>query len=826
MAHRYISIVIILLVNFVVFSQEQPVTPQAALELFRQGDYEKAGEMYAELIKKYPKSSKYNYYLGICEMKTNRSISDAVKHLKYASVRGVSKDVYYYLGRAYQLNYNFKEAISAYERFLKYAGSDDVRKEKAEKYKKEAETGLAKSAKIYYLQVIDKDTVVKDRFLSLYHPVKDAGYIIPNRDFFESGVDPNGILYLTERKDEVYFSMPVDSTGQQDIFKMEKLIDGWSDPLNLKSVNSDYDDVYPYLQIDGVTLYFSSNREGGLGGYDIYKTVFDPDTKSFSDPVNMGIPFNSPKDDYFLVTDEFKGVAWFTSNRSTTGDHVMVYEIIWDKSVVKNMVYEENDVKIAATMPLLKDIPEKYRKLKQEHNYSGGSTGTKELFRFKVTNNVVYTDFNQFRSKEALAFFRKGYELQQKKDSLSDLMAAKRDLYAKAKMQDEKKKLVNEILALEKQVYSLDSKINDYYFNAKSIEKPIVEKLISEGRFKPVEPSHSKTERTNDLEGILIPKEYAYYTDGEFAKRLNRLEDMYRKLFPPETVAKLKYADSLYVWGNILNLESSKLLEQANSRAENKEIVISTVFNKNAEEAQTEEERTASLVMKGKELKNTALKLYHTALDKKFSIFSDKIKHVVMSHPTEDFTFLSERQAKANAYFRKAIEDMNNSITISPEQYERDGTLKREAVDLQQEGLFLYLDYMNGDTSVIDSVNIQDVAEQGQKRGQNGTVTKGNAVSSGVSDKGKDKVEYRIQIGVFKNPPSNQLLKELPPVSTLSIPEKGLTKYFCGHYSSLKEAQKHLPAVKNAGFKDSYVVAFYKGKVIKIEDALKISGDK
>ena len=136
MAHRYISIVIILLVNFVVFSQEQPVTPQAALELFRQGDYEKAGEMYAELIKKYPKSSKYNYYLGICEMKTNRSISDAVKHLKYASVRGVSKDVYYYLGRAYQLNYNFKEAISAYERFLKYAGSDDVRKEKAEKYKK------------------------------------------------------------------------------------------------------------------------------------------------------------------------------------------------------------------------------------------------------------------------------------------------------------------------------------------------------------------------------------------------------------------------------------------------------------------------------------------------------------------------------------------------------------------------------------------------------------------------------------------------------------------------------------------------------------------
>ena len=826
MLRRYKFILFILFIQFPLLAQEQavPVTPKLALETFRLGEYTQAYEMYNTLISKSPKSAGYNYYLGICEIKTNRNISGAVKHLKYAALRGISRDVYYYLGRAYQLNYNFKEAVKSFNRFLKYAKQNDVRRENAEKYKKESETGESMSAKIYYLKVADKDTVTKEKLLTMYHPVKDVGYIFNNKDFFESGLDPNGILYLTERKDEVYFSMPEDSMHNQDIYKMEKLIDGWSDPVNLKGINSDSDDLYPYLLIDGTTLFFTSNREGGLGGYDIYKTEYDPDTKSFSDPVNMGIPFNSPRDDYFFVTDEFTGVAWFTSNRQTSGDKVMVYQIIWDNSVVKNMVYEENDVKIAASLPLSDDIPEKYKQLSKTFSGNEPKTTTEALFRFKVTDNIIYTGFSQFQSDEAQKIFKKGYALQQKKDSLSLLMQNKRREYAATDNKATKEKLVNEILALEKQVYGLDSQINDYYFQARSIEQPIVERMIQNGTFNQNAKTNDHNADISNINEILIPSEYTYYTDEEFAMRLQKLDAMYRKLFPAKTVKKLKHADSLYVWGNILSLEASKLMEQASNKSENNEIVISSVFKQKENNNQTED-KSSELIRKAKELKNTALKLYHTSLDQKFSIFKGKIKNVIISQPTTDFTFMEERQAKANAYFRKAVEDMDNSLAYNPELYEKEGAMKREAVNLQEEALLLYMEYINGNTSVQDSLVKDEPRGQTQKTYQElqdsekavKTPATTESVVSAATKTGKP--VYKIQIGVFKNTPSDESLKNLPLITSTPIPQKGLTKYFTGNYSTYEDAVKDLQKVKDAGFTGAFIVALINGKRISISKA-------
>ncbi len=828
MIHKYNLILTALMLQGILFAQDSAVTQKLALETFRHGEYSQAYDMYSTLISKYPKYPKINYYFGICELKTNQHISGAIMHLKYAALKSVSKDVYYYLGRAYQLNYNFKEAVSSFEKFLKYAKPDDVRRDKAEIYKNESEEGSNKSTKIFYLQVVGKDTISKDMLLSMYYPVKDAGYILYNKDFFESGVDPNGILYLTERRDEVYFAMPGDSNNTLDIFKMEKLLDGWGEPINIKGVNSDYDDLYPYLHIDGVTLYFSSNREGGLGGYDIYKTIYDADSKSFSEPANLGIPFNSPKDDYFLVTDEYTGIAWFTSNRNTTGNQVIVYQIIWDESVVKNMVYEENDVKIAATMPLLKEIPEKIKKINQQQYKLGKHSNSKALFVFKITDNVTYTDFIQFQNREALITFKKGFLLQQKKDSLSILMKEKRRKYSESKLPDEREKLVNEILTLEKQVYGLDSKINDYYFSAKSIEKPIVEKLIMQGTYNlPDNTSQEPTDITY-INEILIPKEYTYYTDEEFEKQLQKLDRMYRKIFKPETVAQLKHADSLYVWGNIISLEASKLLEQSNRQPENKEIVISSIFRQKDDDI-IETDPSTELSRKGQYLKNSALKLYHNSLDKKFRIFRDKIKEVILSQPTTDFTFLEERQSEANAYFRQAIDDLDKSITFNPEQFEKEGALKREAVNLQEEALFIYLDYLDGNTTTLDSIRNkkthQGKAQKSNQENQKGKdAIKEDAISGkSISAEIKNTLEYRIQIGVFRNHPNAETLKKIPPISKIPMPDKGLTKYYSGHYTSYKEAEKHITDIRETGFTGAFIVAFYNGQQISLAKAKELN---
>lgn len=194
---------------------------------------------------------------------------------------------------------------------------------------------------------------------------------------------------------------------------------------------------------------------------------------------------------------------------------------------------------------------------------------------------------------------------------------------------------------------------------------------------------------------------------------------------------------------------------------------------------------------------------------------------MVISQPTVDFTFMEERQAEANAYYRKAVEDLNNALTYNPEQYEKDGALKREAVNLQEEALLLYMEYLDGNTSVQDSLlKDNSNAERSYQELQGGkdAVKEAKASGKSVSSTG-DQLVYKIQIGVFKNAPDEEALKKIPPVSKLAIPDKGLTKYFAGKYSSYEDAQKDLKKVRDSGFSGAFIVAFYKGERISISKA-------
>jgi len=90
----------------------------------------------------------------------------------------------------------------------------------------------------------------------------------------------------------------------------------WALPVNLgPAVNSAYDEDMPFLAHDGATLFFSSNRTDGMGGLDVFKTVFEPKKRVWQTTVNLGLPINSPDDDAFfrLATDGRS--AFFASDR-------------------------------------------------------------------------------------------------------------------------------------------------------------------------------------------------------------------------------------------------------------------------------------------------------------------------------------------------------------------------------------------------------------------------------------------------------------------------------------------------------------------------------
>ncbi|GAB4189272.1 MAG: hypothetical protein Fur004_07400 [Thermoflexibacter sp.] len=102
--------------------------------------------------------------------------------------------------------------------------------------------------------------------------------------------------------------------GGTDIYVTTKQANGtWSEPQNLGSqVNSPADEITPFYHEDG-NLYFASNRQGGMGGFDIYEAKKIGDF--FEKVTNVGAPINSEDDDISFIINDSKRMGYFASNR-------------------------------------------------------------------------------------------------------------------------------------------------------------------------------------------------------------------------------------------------------------------------------------------------------------------------------------------------------------------------------------------------------------------------------------------------------------------------------------------------------------------------------
>ncbi len=125
--------------------------------------------------------------------------------------------------------------------------------------------------------------------------------------------------YLSKDGNRLYFSSNTQkSKGGYDLFYINKLNGVWDYNLNqLENVNSTFDELSPFINND--TLYFSSNRVGGLGGFDIFYSKMN----SISPIINLGYPINSEKDEVSLKKD-ISNFFNLTSNRSGNFDIIQL----------------------------------------------------------------------------------------------------------------------------------------------------------------------------------------------------------------------------------------------------------------------------------------------------------------------------------------------------------------------------------------------------------------------------------------------------------------------------------------------------------------------
>ncbi|MCC7244297.1 MAG: PD40 domain-containing protein [Saprospiraceae bacterium] len=104
--------------------------------------------------------------------------------------------------------------------------------------------------------------------------------------------------------------------GGLDLWFCRKKQGEWTTPENLGAdINSAYDETTPFLTRDGLTLYFSSNRNTSLGGHDVFSAAFDQKMLKWNAPQNMGAPVNSPGDDTHFRLDSEGQTGYFCSDR-------------------------------------------------------------------------------------------------------------------------------------------------------------------------------------------------------------------------------------------------------------------------------------------------------------------------------------------------------------------------------------------------------------------------------------------------------------------------------------------------------------------------------
>ncbi len=121
---------------------------------------------------------------------------------------------------------------------------------------------------------------------------------------------------VTEDGTKIYFTADLPGGyGGKDIYVVEKTGFSWTSPQNLGSqVNTEGDDMFPYIHSDG-TLYFASDGHGGFGGLDVFYVFKEDGSDNWSSAFNMGYPINSQTDDFGLILNPNKDMGFIASNR-------------------------------------------------------------------------------------------------------------------------------------------------------------------------------------------------------------------------------------------------------------------------------------------------------------------------------------------------------------------------------------------------------------------------------------------------------------------------------------------------------------------------------
>lgn len=166
--------------------------------------------------------------------------------------------------------------------------------------------------------------------------------------------------YSYDGKTLYFVSTREDGLGGRDIWKSQWNPDKerWSDPVNLgPTINTKYNEESVLIHPDGVTMYFSSEGHGNIGGYDIFKTTLE--NGKWTKPKNLGYPINSPDNDVFFVISGSGRHGYYSSFKRGGEGEKDIYKITFLGPAKPPVLSAEDNLIASITAPVSEEVIEK-----------------------------------------------------------------------------------------------------------------------------------------------------------------------------------------------------------------------------------------------------------------------------------------------------------------------------------------------------------------------------------------------------------------------------------------------------------------------------------
>ncbi|HQI45184.1 MAG TPA: hypothetical protein PLC59_03935 [Bacteroidales bacterium] len=898
-------------VSFLSYSQtgwKDIRTSKKAYKYFETKNYQKALPLLLRLHDKYPAHSFFNYLTGLCYLNSPAEKIKSVPYLERAIKDSTTMveaiEAIFYLGQAYHYANRFDDAINMYEHYKNYVPQNKNGIATLKEINRRIEmcnTGkilVAKPTEVIisnlgnkvnsifpdYAPVISADESMmvfttrrkenignKIDFNGLYYEdiylsqntnwqwseavSIDSTSIIPNNDtkpvfslakrldppintkFHDAaiGLSPSGQKLFIYKRGEIYvstikgdkwgrltklntninykknwqpsISISADETtiyftsdrkggfGGLDIYKSEKQANGdWGAAINLGDIiNTPYDEDSPFIHPDGKTLYFSSKGHNTMGGYDIFESELK--NNNWSKPTNIGYPINTSDDDIFYVEAAKGDHAYFASIRNNGYGDMDIYLLLFPGvsipvTEIKGIVLGGDSLKpISAQIKIIEKIEGK------EYNFTNNPENGKYLLILPPNKKydfiVTAEGYDPYKDEIFIPDQKRFYQLYQEIKFIP--------VKYKGTPIAEEVVVQNAFFDIEKAILSDSILSKEYNLSNDSLQTEINNKNLNE----PI-----KFESKNDNENDELFSKYINNIPKIIKEESNRTQVYSLATNIEDTISfkqKNQYTyflptDSL---ANILSISNdavSKLLNRNISETFSLLEMQGTTISKLSFLNETEIE---NLLNYPEDIRNRIIKLPNESIQK-FSTLTPNIANAILTLSDIDLEKLLSLPIPFIELFAMLSDETAKNLIKLP-----------ESTITQKLDQFLALDFQSNkkikDSLLLNNTSIFTVFKD---------IDKNSTKSTLLPD-----LYFKVQIAALKNNTDLNEFKGLSEIESQKL-TTGLIHYSSGIFTKHNDAVLLKNKIRDMGYSDAFVVAYYKGERIPVKQALSMIDEK